>query len=129
MKRLLSEIFRFLLVGGVAFFIDFFLLYLFTEIIGIYYLISAVIAFLGALAFNYILSLSWVFKERKRKGFSGALIFLALSLMGLILNQIILYLTVEGININYLWGKIIAAFIVMVYNFTTRKIFIEGNTG
>ena len=129
MKRILSEIYRFLLVGGAAFLIDLFLLYLFTEIIGIHYLISAAIAFIGALAFNYILSLNWVFRGGKRKGFSGALIFLALSLMGLILNQIILLLAVEGININYLWGKVIAAFIVMVYNFTTRKVFIEGNAG
>ncbi len=127
MKRLLSEIFRFLLVGGAAFLIDILFLYLFTDIIGIHYLISAVIAFLGALAFNYILTLRWVFQKGKSKGVSGALIFLALSVIGLIINQIILYLAVERININYLWGKVIAALIVMVYNFITRKLFIEGN--
>ena len=127
MKRLLKEIFRFLLVGGAAFFIDILLLYFFTDIIGVHYLISAVIAFLGTLAFNYILTLRWVFQTGKSNGLNGALIFLALSIIGLILNQIILYLAVEGGDINYLWGKAIAALIVMVYNFITRKLFIEGN--
>ena len=127
MKRLLSEIFRFLIVGGVAFFIDFLLLYMLTEVLGIHYLISAAIAFMGALAFNYILSVNWIFCGDKGKGISGALTFLALSVIGLILNQFIIYISVEIMELYYLWAKVIAAFIVMIYNFITRKLFVEGN--
>lgn len=127
MKRLLSEILRFLIVGGAAFLIDFLLLYILTEFIGLHYLISAAIAFMGALAFNYILSVNWIFRGGRGKGINGVLTFSVLSVIGLILNQLILYATVEVINLYYLWAKIIAAFIVMIYNFITRKLFIEGN--
>lgn len=39
MKQLLSQIIKFGVVGGLAFFIDYFILYVLVEYSGIYYLI------------------------------------------------------------------------------------------
>lgn len=53
------------------------------------------------------------------------IIFVILSMVGLLINQIIMWFTVEKASIYYMLGKIIATAIVMVYNFITRKIFLE----
>lgn len=58
------HLFRYLFVGGAAFIVDFVSLFILTEFFGIYYLISAGIAFILGLIANYFLSLSWVFNKR-----------------------------------------------------------------
>ena len=60
MKKIINQLFKFGIVGGIAFVIDYGLLYLLTEKIGIYYLISSLISFSVSVIFNYIASVLWV---------------------------------------------------------------------
>lgn len=126
MKRLVSQLIRFGFVGGVAFVIDFAVLYLCTSVFGIYYLISSFISFTVSTIFNYIASVKWVFDVDKKKSQSkNFLIFIVFSVIGLGLNQLIMWIGVDKLNIYYLLVKIIATAIVMVFNFVTRKMFLE----
>ena len=52
-------------------------------------------------------------------------IFLIFSVIGLIINDTIMWFTVDKFGIYYLLGKIIATCFVMVFNFITRKLFLE----
>mgnify|MGYP000322072589 FL=1 len=76
--------------------------------------------------YNYILSVRWVFEVDengdKRKEF---VIFIVLSLIGLGLNQLLMWVFVSMIHIFYMVAKIIVTAIVMLYNFITRKLFLE----
>ena len=92
----------------------------------IHYLISSIISFTVSVIFNYILSIKWVFDVNKKQGTKDFIIFVVLSTIGLGINSIIMYLMVDEMNIHYMLSKLVATFIVMVYNFITRKIFIEG---
>jgi len=58
------QLVRYTLVGGVAFLVDFGLLFMLTEYAGMHYLAAAAVAFLGGLTTNYALSVSWVFSRR-----------------------------------------------------------------
>ncbi len=58
------QMFRYMFVGGAAFIVDFVSLFILTDFFGIYYLISAAIAFILGLIANYLLSVSWVFNKR-----------------------------------------------------------------
>lgn len=126
MKKLVEQIMKFGVVGFLCFFIDYFVLFAATEILGINYLISSGISFSVSVIINYILSTKFVFQTKqdtnKMKEF---MVFVILSLIGLLINQIIMWITVEKVSIYYMLGKIIATAIVMVYNFITRKIFLE----
>ncbi len=117
---------KFGVVGFLCFFIDYFVLFVATDMIGINYLISSGISFSVSVIINYILSTKFVFQTKqdtnKMKEF---IVFVILSLVGLLINQIIMWFTVEKVSIYYMIGKIIATAIVMVYNFITRKIFLE----
>ena len=123
-KNIVKQILKFGVVGGGAFLIDYSLLFILTDIFHIYYLTSSVISFIVSFIFNYILSITWVF-EAKKQDIKQVVMFLILSLIGLGLNQIIMYLSVDIFKIYYMVSKLFATVIVMVYNFITRKIFVE----
>ena len=59
------QFFRYLFVGGFAFLVDFSLLYIFSDICGIYYLISAMLSFIISLIVNYLISTYWVFNKNQ----------------------------------------------------------------
>ena len=125
-KNLLLQMFKFLLVGGLAFVIDYVTLIICKEVFNIPVLISAAIAFTVSVIFNYILSVKWVFDVDKNKSEKkNFIIFIVFSVIGLGLTELIMWFGVDIIKISYLIVKIIATAIVMVFNFVTRKLFLE----
>ncbi len=125
-KSLLQQLVRFGVVGGSAFVIDYGVMILLTEAVGINYLISSGISFAVSVIYNYILSICWVFNVSKgRSKKQDFAVFMVLSIIGLGLNQLIMWLTVDKIGIFYMVAKIGATAVVMVYNFITRKLFLE----
>ena len=125
-KNLLLQMFKFLLVGGLAFVIDYVTLIICKEVFHINVLISAAIAFTVSVIINYILSVKWVFDVDKNKSKEKNFItFIVFSIIGLGLTELIMWFGVDILKISYLIVKIIATAIVMVFNFITRKMFLE----
>mgnify|MGYP002773773818 CR=1 FL=1 len=108
---------KFGVVGVIAFIIDYGLLALLTEVFGVNYLVSATISFTASVIFTHKEGMS------RRREF---VIFVTLSVIGLIINNLCMWAGVELAHIHYLITKIGATFIVMVWNFVTRKIFLDG---
>ena len=123
--KLFKQLIKLTIEGLIATIIDYILLYILTEYFNIYYLISSTISFIVSLIVNYILSVYWVFETNKKQTIREILLFVVLSVIGLTINQIILYIGSDILNIYYMICKLGATTIVMVYNFITRKIFIE----
>lgn len=126
MKKLLAQIFKFGLVGGSAFVIDYGLMILLVEIFGMHYLLASGISFSVSVIYNYLLSVHWVFDVEKGGNKKAEFaVFLILSVIGLGLNQVLMWLFTDKLGLLYMLAKVIATAIVMVYNFITRKIFLE----
>ena len=127
MKRLLEQITKFGVVGVIAFVIDYGLMVLLTEFFSVDYLISATISFTVSVTFNYFASMRYVFTHKegmsRRREF---LIFVVLSAIGLVMNDAIMWLGTDLLSIDYRITKFAATFIVMVWNFVTRKIFLDA---
>ena len=138
MNKIIRQFLKFGAVGVLCFFIDTGL-YTICNFIGIPYLISGVIGFSVSVVVNYILSMKYVFVRRddlsRKKEFT---IYLILSVIGLGLNELILFVCVDLIYGSWqllqslmplraaeILAKIGATGIVMIYNFVTRKIFME----
>ena len=124
-NKLLNQILKFGLVGGTAFVIDYVLLYFCTEFLHIHYLISSIISFTVSVIFNYILSIKWVFDVKKKQDVKDFVIFIILSVIGLGINSLIMYVMVEKFGVYYMLSKIVSTAVVMVYNFITRKLVLE----
>ena len=124
--RLLNQICKFGVVGVVAFFIDYGVMILLTELFLINPVASATISFIVSVVFNYIASMRFVFQHKegmsKRKEF---MIFVVLSVIGLIINDGLMYAGTTMASMDYRIVKIGATAIVMVWNFVTRKLFLE----
>ena len=126
MKKLIEQIFRFGIVGVLAFIIDYGLMVFCTEVLGIYYLWSSLISFTVSVIFNYVLSVKWVFNVDNGKTQTQNLIFfVTFSIIGLGINQLIMWLGVDKIQISYLIVKLFATAVVMVFNYVTRKWYFE----
>ena len=123
-KKLIEQVLKFGVVGGIAFVIDYSILFILTEYALIHPLISAAISFIVSVIFNYILSIKWVFDANKKQTTKDVIVFMILSTIGFIINELIIYIG-NIIGIYYMISKIGATVIVMIYNFITRKIFIE----
>lgn len=126
MKKLIRQLFRFGIVGVIAFAIDYGLLYVFTEFAGFNYMVSAFLSYCISTVFNYIASVRWVFKvSEKHSEARNFTVFILFSVIGLGINQLIMWIGVEKFGLYYMLVKIGATAIVMVYNFITRKLFLE----
>ena len=70
--------------------------------------------------------MKWVFDVNKEKDARKQfIIFIIFSVIGLLLNDLIMWVSTDILSIYYLLAKIIATLIVMVFNFITRKLFLE----
>ena len=120
---------KFGVVGAIAFFIDYGLLALLTEVFGVNYLVSATISFSVSVVFNYLASMRYVFTHKqgmsRRREFA---IFVVLSVIGLFINNLCMWAGVELLGVHYLIVKLGATAIVMVWNFVTRKIFLDAGS-
>ena len=105
MIKLIKQLFRFGIVGFIAFLIDYGLFALLT-ILGMHYLIAQIISFSISLAFNYYLSVKWVFDAKKQTK-KEVIIFVVLAVVGLGINEILLYIGVDLLHIHELIVKLI----------------------
>ena len=127
MKKLFSQLIKFGLVGGIAFLIDYGIMVFLTEVFKIPSLISAAISFTVSVIFNYIASVKWVFDVDKEKNSKTKelVVFILLSIVGLGINELIMWIMDKEVGIYYMISKIVATIVVMCYNFITRKLFLE----
>ncbi len=122
------QLFRYFFVGGVAFAVDFGLLWLLTEWCGLHYMLSATLSFIAGLAVNYTISVLWIFgKHTLRNRIAEFIIYGIIGVVGLGLNAAIIWLLTESLNVHYLFSKIFSAAIVFVWNFTARRYLLFRN--
>lgn len=137
MKRLLRYLFvepttniwlqllRYGFVGGVAFVADYGTLFLLTHYAGMHYLWSAAVAFAIGLTVNYLLSISWVFnRNRSAKPWVEFMVFTLIGVVGIGLNELIMYVATDLLSMHYMLSKLISTALVFCWNFFARKLII-----
>ena len=130
MKGLIEQFLKFGVVGAIAFLIDYGVLMLLSQVIGMDPVISASISFVVSVVFNYVASMHYVFTRRddisRRREFT---IFVILSAIGLVINEIIMVIGVNALGDSALMvtiTKLVATAIVMVWNFVSRKKWLDA---
>jgi putative flippase GtrA len=116
------QFFRYGIVGGIAFVVDFGTLWAFTHFVGLHYLLSALVGFVAGLTTNYLLSINFVFSQRKLTSRSREFgLFALVGVIGVGINELVMWLFTDGLGTHYLISKVIATVIVYLWNFTARK--------
>ena len=122
----MRQLIRFAIVGVIAAIVDVGVLVTLKEVVHVDVLLSSAISFCVSVIVNYLLSMTFVFKSKKQSRFKEFILFVILSVGGLCLNQLILWIGTKYMSIYYLIVKFLAMVIVPIYNFITRKIFLES---
>ncbi len=127
--KLGEQIARFGVVGVAATLLDWGLLMVLSQLLGIDAVLSAAISYTVSLVFNYLASMRYVFARRadmgRRREFC---IFVVLSLIGLGLNELCMWGATLVLGTSALMvtvAKALATAVVMVWNFCSRKRWLE----
>jgi putative flippase GtrA len=117
-----SRILRYTVVGFIALGVDFGTLLITKEYFHYHYLIAAALGFIGGFFTNYFLSMKFVFQDLTRRKFAG-LLFFFIGLLGLLLNEFIIWIFTGIVLLHYLISKGIAVIIVFFWNYLARRYF------
>lgn len=128
------RIFKYFLVGGTAAVVDIGLFSLFAIYLGWNYLAVGAASFLVATYVNYELSIRHVFQSGARFARNTEILAVfVVSGIGLILNQLVLYMCVDWLEIHKFLAKLCATGSVFFWNYLARARFVfkgaRGVTG
>lgn len=119
------EFVRYFIASGIALAVDVGLLTLLTSIVGVPYLISGAVAFIAGLIIIYVLSIFWVFEKRVvRSVLREFTVFCVIGIVGLGINEAILWFMTGVLGVLYLAGKFASIIIVFAWNFGARKFML-----
>lgn len=120
-----TKILRFLISGGISLGTDLVLLYIFTDILGIWYLASAIAAFILAFGVSFTLHKFWTFGDLSREDIHmQAGIYFLVAVVNLALNTLLVYLFVERAGFHYLIAQITASALIAIESFFVYQRYI-----
>ena len=108
---------KFAAVGLSGLFVDYFFTYIFKEIFKVQKYISNSIGFTIAATSNYVLNRIWTFESQNEEIVIEYSSFLIISVIGLGLNNLILWLILRKLQINFYLAKFFAICVVTLWNF------------
>ena len=131
MRRLIEQILKFGVVGFAAFGIDYGVLMFLSQVLWVDPVLAAAISFCVSLLFNYLASMRFVFKRRDDISRSREFVtFLVLSGIGLLINEVLMWAGVALLGNSAIMvtiTKVFATAVVMVWNFLSRKRWLEAD--
>lgn len=116
-KLLLSKLLKFGIVGCSGMIIDFGATYLCKEILKINKFLSNGIGFILAATSNYFINRIWTFNSQTEDIGIQYAQFMTVSVIGLGINSLVLYLLNEKLKWNFYFSKVIAIAITTIWNF------------
>jgi dolichol-phosphate mannosyltransferase len=126
-NNLIKEFLKFSFVGAIGTLINLTILYLLTEKARMYYIFSAIFAFILSMTSNFILNKIWTFKENLKSNITQKYLkFTLVSITALTVNLLFLYIFTEVYGIYYLISLILAIGIALVINFLGNKLWTFG---
>jgi putative flippase GtrA len=122
-KLLLSKLLKFGIVGCSGMIIDFGATYLCKEILKINKFLSNGIGFILAATSNYFINRIWTFNSQTEDIGIEYAQFMIVSVIGLGINSLVLYLLNEKLKWNFYFSKVIAIAITTIWNFFANLLF------
>ncbi len=120
-KILKYQFIRFSCSGSIATLVDITGLYILTEYLGVWYLISSVFSFLIGSLTHFTISRYWVFQNQEKTFWRQYRSFFLIHLGGLTINTVGLYVLVEYAHIYYIIAKLMVVVLGVAWTFLANK--------
>lgn len=116
---------RYVISGGTAAVVDLSVLYLLNSVFNIHYLLAAILAFIVAFSVSFTLQKFWTFKSHSTENIhSQVMIYMGVSLFGLTLNTLLMYLFVDFFHITVILSQIFAGLLVACCTFPLSRYIV-----
>ena len=119
---LIGKILRFAVVGTAGAAIDFGFTFLCKEILKINKYLSNAIGFILSATFCFFLNKYWTYQSESPQIMKEYLVFIAVSLVGLGINSLILWLLHDKAKMNFYLGKALAIAATAIWNFAANLL-------
>ncbi|HEV2778222.1 MAG TPA: GtrA family protein [Actinophytocola sp.] len=117
------QLVRYLYVGGIAAIVDTGLVYLLAYRLDVHYLPAVGIAFVVGSAVNYAGCVRWIF-ELNRGHHRVIPEFLAVSGVGLLTHEGVVWLLYARVGVGLMAAKVVAVAVAMMWNFILRRVVV-----
>lgn len=116
---------KYILSGGISAVVDLTSLYFFTDICGIWYVISSALAFILAFLVSFTLQKFWTFRDNGRdKIYKQMAMYFTIGVINVLLNAVGIYWLVESFGIMYLLAQIIMGALLGLAGFVIYRFVI-----
>ncbi len=122
-QTLIERFLKFCLVGGSGVVVDFGITYLAKEFLKLNKYVANSLGFICAATSNYILNRTWTFGSNDPDVVMQYFRFFGFSLIGLAINNLVIYLLHGRVKWNFYIVKLIATCVVTFWNFSMNYIF------
>lgn len=112
---------KFAVVGFSGVFVDFGITYILKEKLGVQKYLSNSIGFICAASSNYLFNRIWTFQSENPQILIEYGQFILIALVGLLINNLIIAITVEKFKANFYFAKLLAIGITTIWNFAANN--------
>ena len=120
--NLIGKVLRFSVTGLLGAAIDFGVTYLFKEILKVNKFVSNAIGFTLAATVCFFLNKYWTYESQSPLAWTEYFMFFAVSLVGLGINTLVLYLFTEKLKWNFYLSKCFAIGVASIWNFLANLL-------
>lgn len=124
-----GQIVKFLLAGGTGAFVDLSTFYLFTYVIGLWYVASSALSFTAAFWVSFGLHKFWTFRDRDtHKIAKQTALYFLVAIANLCISTMLIYFFVDYLSVHKFISKICASAIIAIESFIIYRyvIFAKG---
>lgn len=122
-----AHLFRYLIGGTFVFLVSIGLLYLFVDVLHIWYLWGTTATFFLALGISFSVQKYWTFRDHSADSLKGQMgAYAALQVANLGANDALMFVIVDKIHINHLFAQVCTTVIIAAWSFFAyRYLFIR----
>lgn len=120
--NLIGKVLRFSVTGVAGAAVDFGFTYLFKEVLKVNKFVSNAIGFTLAATLCFFLNKYWTYESQNPLGWTEYFTFIAVSLVGLGINSLVLFLLNEKLKWNFYLSKCFAIGVAAVWNFLANLL-------
>ncbi|UCD07294.1 MAG: GtrA family protein [Candidatus Aenigmatarchaeota archaeon] len=115
------RVFKFSSVGLIGLLVNEFMLWFFTDSVGLFYLVSSIIASIISIISNFIINDKWTFRERRSGNIFKRLVkYCSISAVTALIIVSVLYILTDFLGIYYLISNIFGVFVAFYWSYSSN---------
>lgn len=127
-QKVLTQLAKFFIAGVITTLFDWLIFYILVYILSMEPLIAQVFSFAASTLLSYFINTIWVFNTTKNKTRQRLIAeFFIFSGIAFAISEVLLYVFIYQLSMNDMIAKIITTAITMIFNYITRKLFLEDH--